>query len=357
MPDKLPEPLPRRPYPHVLGDRAERAVTSGFPSEWIVRRVSYDYGTDLNVEIVEAGSVTGINFSVQVKGVSKCSSVAPVVTVRLQTSTINYLRARPEPVMLAVYVAADETVYWTWIDASEPKPRGLSTSIRVPKRQVLAHDQGHLLARQVREQIGMRARVGSDVQKRLKAFGRYSIDLTNRRDLLLREEVDRFDRLVNDENIREVDIQRFIEQHPQLVVGPEYVTMHSLIRLEGDDRVLVPDFMLVDVSGFCDILELKRPNTPTASGYGSRRRMSAQAFAAVEQTKAYQAYFEDEERRAWVERSYGLRVYKPKLIVLIGRDSMFADGFEKRRLAAQLGDIRILTYDDLLRLARLRQVA
>ena len=52
----------------------------------------------------------------------------------------------------------------------------------------------------------------------------------------------------------------------------------------------------------------------------------------------------------------GARVYKPRMIILIGRDSNFTDGHEKRRLEAQLESTRILTFDELVRVARLRQL-
>jgi hypothetical protein len=90
--DPQPKPaLPQRPDSHVLGDVAEMSVRRGFPRPWIIRRVSYDYGLDLNVELVERGEVTGINFSVQVKGVQSYVDSGSYIPVRLSTSTINYM--------------------------------------------------------------------------------------------------------------------------------------------------------------------------------------------------------------------------------------------------------------------------
>ncbi len=81
-------PLPKRPYAHVLGEMGERFVIAHLPSEWITRQISYDYGLDLNVEKVENGRVTGKNFSVQVKALSKRPQRGSHVPVRLSTATL-----------------------------------------------------------------------------------------------------------------------------------------------------------------------------------------------------------------------------------------------------------------------------
>lgn len=109
------EDLPRRPADHVLGDVAESYVAATFPDEWIVRKIASDYGLDLEVEIVLNERVTGATFSVQVKGTDQ-QLHDDLVSVRLETRSINYWRRRPERVMLAVYARREQIVLWTWAD-------------------------------------------------------------------------------------------------------------------------------------------------------------------------------------------------------------------------------------------------
>lgn len=67
-PEKATDRLPRRPRQRILGEYGERFVEITLPKEWIVRRVSYDYGLDLNVELARDYRVTGQVFSIQVGG-------------------------------------------------------------------------------------------------------------------------------------------------------------------------------------------------------------------------------------------------------------------------------------------------
>ena len=58
----------------------------------------------------------------------------------------------------------------------------------------------------------------------------------------------------------------------------------------------------------------------------------------------------------WFEKKYKLKAYKPRTIILLGRDGSFKDEKERRELEVFLHDYRILTYDDLLTIARSQQV-
>ena len=91
--------LPKRPKSHVIGYQGEQFVLFNLPPEWISRQVSYDYGLDLNVEIVKNNKVTGKSFSVQVKALGEVKGKEDI-RVRLKSSTINYMKERFEPVVL-----------------------------------------------------------------------------------------------------------------------------------------------------------------------------------------------------------------------------------------------------------------
>jgi hypothetical protein len=349
-------PLPNRPYAHVLGELGERFVISHLPAEWITRQINYDYGLDLNVERVENGHVTGKNFSVQVKAVENRSSTRSHVAVRLKVSTLAYMKERPEPVLLVLYVHKDKEAYWIWaheIALEDLERATVNVSISTDRRftqidwaafssELLLYFRNGALAN------------GAPTQT-LERFGRYSIDLSRKR-LIRREDADQLENLIGRSNCSERDVQMFIEQHPGTFVGGEYVRMHAQIRLERPHGSLIPDFLLEHVSGLCDIMELKSPQAIVVAGTPTRRRYSRGVHEGAAQTRVYRDFFDDAERREWFEGKYQLRAFKPRTILLIGRDSSFRGALEKRELETALHDYRILTYDDLLRIARAQQV-
>ena len=44
----------------------------------------------------------------------------------------------------------------------------------------------------------------------------------------------------------------------------------------------------------------------------------------------------------------GMEIYKPSLAVLVGRGSEFRDAFECQQLAADMPEIEVVTYDELV---------
>lgn len=106
--------LPQRPRAHMLGHYAENFVISKFPTEWISRTVGYDYGLDLNVELVRDHLVTGLNFPVLVKAMAKDPGRADHIPVRLKSQTANYMQTRLEPVILVVFVEELSEAFWCW---------------------------------------------------------------------------------------------------------------------------------------------------------------------------------------------------------------------------------------------------
>lgn len=170
---------------------------------------------------------------------------------------------------------------------------------------------------------------------------------------LFNPEAAELEQLINDPRITEHELQQFFERHPRLLTMGEYdrVEPHPvLVRRDGEN--LIPDFMLEPEGGFGDVLDLKRPRAPLVVGRANRLRPSAQLSEAIAQVREYGAFFEDASHREAFEKRYHMRAYKPRLIVVIGRDPA-ADPLALRRLWASIeGRTTIQTYDELLRRVR-----
>ena len=325
------------------------------PKEWILRDVSHDYGLDKNVEIVDAGNVTGKNFSVQLKATDRRFSQGTTPTIALKVSTLEYMASRPEPVMIVLYSETDGEGFWVWRHELQVSARAGQkfTTVTFDCERKLSSADWQSIQGQV---FSFLARPTVDLQTvaRLDRFGRYYIDLS-RVGILLREEVDHLETLVNNRGVREHDLQLFIESHPHVILGGEYIRLHAQLAIDRPEGRLVPDFFVESVTGLCDILEIKLPSARTVRRQKNRDRPASAVFEGAAQVRAYSSHFDEEAHRKSFEEAHGLKVYRPFKMLLIGRDSDFINAYDRRRIELTLGDCRIFTYDDLIRMARAKQ--
>lgn len=75
--------------------------------------------------------------------------------------------------------------------------------------------------------------------------------------------------------------------------------------------------------------------------------------AAIAQLVDYAKYFDDKANREAFRSRYGLDVYEPRLVVVIGRAHHFLDDVNRRELAQLLPNrASVWTYDDLVNRAK-----
>ena len=67
----------------------------------------------------------------------------------------------------------------------------------------------------------------------------------------------------------------------------------------------------------------------------------------------YSRFFDERDHRDAIERRYGLRAYKLKMLLIIGR--IGSEGqFDRRKIEATQPDLCLNTYDDLVERAKFR---
>ncbi|MFW6046509.1 MAG: tetratricopeptide repeat protein [Candidatus Woesearchaeota archaeon] len=118
--------LPSRHRNHEIEELSERFFKNNIPPSWIINKFHIDYGTDYNCEISLDKKVTGINFTVQLKGKETDSKHYYITIDKIKRSTINRWLNRLEPTMIIVYIVDENEAYWCWfeknkVDLSEPK--------------------------------------------------------------------------------------------------------------------------------------------------------------------------------------------------------------------------------------------
>jgi hypothetical protein len=165
-----------------------------------------------------------------------------------------------------------------------------------------------------------------------------------------------FEELLNDSRTPEAAYQRFFEEHPEFLFTDQHLAVKPGVLLHSAEGFgLKPDFFLQRRDApLWDIAELKLPGEKLVQGRPARRGLAAAVRWGMDQLQRYREYFLDSGLAKLFHETNGLEVYHPKLTLIIGRDEAFGSYQERQRLTPP--ESRILTYDDLLRLAKHRSL-
>jgi hypothetical protein len=169
------------------------------------------------------------------------------------------------------------------------------------------------------------------------------------------EAIEELEYLINSD-ARESVFQEFFERRPEFLLGMEYKRLHPQLILQIDSSTsMIPDFFLerFDTS-FVDILDLKRPVAQLAKYPTHRQGLTAAFHEAADQLRQYRNWFEDSRnRRVFREQYGGLECYKPRVIVIMGRNKDFYSEQDRIALEAELPrHLTLRTYDDVLAMAQ-----
>lgn len=168
--------------------------------------------------------------------------------------------------------------------------------------------------------------------------------------LSLKLAVEELEDLMNTPKAKEKEFQDFFERNPDFILSDEYKEAHPHIVLAKDEDSLIPDFILepIEQNSLCDILELKLPSVSLFVLKKNRMRYSSAILEVCAQLRTYGQFFEAKENRERFEISYpNLKVYKPKMVVIIGRHGKESP-FVKRDIQTDLPNLILRTYDDVL---------
>lgn len=204
----------------------------------------------------------------------------------------------------------------------------------------------------------------------LRADGTYSflddaqdqhniIYLASSETLRLLQAVDELETLVNNPKAKESDFQEFFERNESFILNDEYRKAHSHIVLAEDARgPLIPDFVLepFNQKGLCDLLELKLPSARVFTLKKNRDRFSSAVSDACAQLRKYRDFFDEEKNRIAIRDKYSLRMFRPKMFVIIGRRGKI-DPIEVRRMESDYPNLHLRTYDDLIDRAKAKAEA
>jgi DNA-binding NarL/FixJ family response regulator len=148
--------------------------------------------------------------------------------------------------------------------------------------------------------------------------------------------------------------RRFIHEHWEVILGPDYKECHSPYSI---GRAAEIDILAVRHDGFADLWELKRPDTPLFRPYGQWLGHSPECASAIGQLMhSYDAAAREPQGGALhFEGRRGLDLYlnRPRGFVVLGRYSSDPQTakVERERLRLEnsfYAGLTVLTYDDLI---------
>lgn len=128
---------PQRTNDHQIEEISERFFNQCLPKSWTSEKPKRDYGVDLIVELYDGQNATGMELLIQLKA-SREKTPQGYETIRLRTSTYNYLWDKLQVVMLVKYVEEENKAYWLLLsDVPEPNQDHGTFIIRIPKQNEL----------------------------------------------------------------------------------------------------------------------------------------------------------------------------------------------------------------------------
>jgi hypothetical protein len=167
-------------------------------------------------------------------------------------------------------------------------------------------------------------------------------------------EIELFEALINRPDVRELDLQRFFEEHPHFLVATRLMQALPHVSLvDQKGKLLIPDFVLKPIvaaqrDSNWEILDLKHPQAKLLAGPTNHIRFSQEVMKAINQVKDYKDHFEDPRNSGAVTEVLGHPLKHPRLGVLIGRMPENADVEALEQAQAREPEVRVVTYDEVL---------
>lgn len=166
--------------------------------------------------------------------------------------------------------------------------------------------------------------------------------------------VEEFEKRLENEGHSESDWQRFLQKYI-LLFNTSYVSV--IEKLSVSIRGKFPDFMLVNVFGYIDIYEIKKPSTQLLKYDQSRDNYfwDVEVAKAITQTEKYIQMLvrSGYDVREYIKQKHGtdVKIIRPRGFVVVGTSSQFKgqqmeDDF--RLLASSLKNVDVVLYDELL---------
>ena len=167
-----------------------------------------------------------------------------------------------------------------------------------------------------------------------------------------------FSHLISLQSPDQASIYDFLHAHPDIVESLGYCRAVPRFCLRDvEARTSSPDFVL-DIPGR-QAHAFLRLSSPSVSPIVRDPfiRASSELLRAVSHLRMFGSHFESRQHRMEIEKEYGMSGFRPEVIVVMGRSSVFHGEADRMSLDAQLENgVRLLTYDEVISYAAMRSL-
>ena len=174
-------------------------------------------------------------------------------------------------------------------------------------------------------------------------------------DVFTRNELRHYEeKILDNKSLTEQQASRFFQDFPKfLTVGGYLDIAREVVLYKGDKVMYRVDFVRRKAGErFWDFVEMKDPRTPYLVKAGGNWVFSSKIEKAVHQGRRYKDFLDDERNRVNLELRTGIRAFRPKLLIVGGRQNDDIDPVELKRIASHYSNVDIQTYDDLYKFAK-----
>ncbi|MGD0819221.1 MAG: Shedu anti-phage system protein SduA domain-containing protein [Desulfomonilia bacterium] len=171
------------------------------------------------------------------------------------------------------------------------------------------------------------------------------------------DEIEELEDMLNNQKATEADYQIFFEKHTHFLRNWDLREVYPHVYLTREqESSLIPDFIITNQeTQDAAIVELKKPTHKIVRHQNNRTRFADAVMEAKTQLLEYCDWFEIPQNRTKLKAKFKMEIYRPRLMVIIGRASEFRDGIDRQKLRSRDPKIEVVTYDDILTLAKQRQ--
>jgi hypothetical protein len=257
--------------------------------------------------------------------------------------------------------SSEAVVFLEALHDFEPTFRSIDTAVRDYRQRLLAEfsDLGYLVSyRDGRYLVGPAMNPTGDIEGFLYVARHDRRDFRGRFFTVDRDpngvqyEVEQFEALINRQETKEPELQKFFEENPHFLVDARISLPLPHVRLESQSgNLLIPDFVIKPIVAYqrdsnWQVLDLKKPGARLLAGNRRHLRLSHEVTQAIAQLRDYGDYFKNPENTKRVSNALGHGLRFPNLAVLIGRlRECNVEELEKAQSREQ--DVRIVTYEEI----------
>ncbi|TEB16258.1 hypothetical protein Psfp_01485 [Pelotomaculum sp. FP] len=164
----------------------------------------------------------------------------------------------------------------------------------------------------------------------------------------------RFEKIINETNSTEKQIENFIQDHFKIILGKEYSKIKTQIMTkffngEQNDERRFDVFALNDVSNEWELFELKKSIVKVTKKIRNMPMFTSQVNDSIAQIRYYKSLIMQDSIRKQIKDKYQIKIDIPKFTLIIGK----GNNADIKKCQNEINDINVVTYTQIINKAKM----